>query len=160
MPLVSLDLDGTLAHYKGWQGHAVIGDPIPGALELVQALQRQGCKLVIHTCRMTLQVWDTDPWPMEQRKQRITQWLVEHGFGPIPIWDKPGKPLADVYLEDRAVVPVCSPHGWMYVAETLGQIDRVIKQGVVVPPEVSYDVNPAEEEQRDARGDQADGPGQ
>ena len=48
---IGIDLDGTLAHYDGWKGANVIGDPIPEVLARAKTVQAAGRKIKIFTAR-------------------------------------------------------------------------------------------------------------
>lgn len=96
-PTICIDLDGTLAEYHGWTGEfSPIGDPLPGAWEFCQELRRRGWRIIIHTCRGNV--------------VEVANWLIEHGIEHDGIncsaHNAPGssaKPIADVYLDDRAI---------------------------------------------------------
>lgn len=49
---IGVDLDATLAHYEGWKGVDVIGDPIPRMLERVKGWIAEGQKVKIMTARV------------------------------------------------------------------------------------------------------------
>lgn len=96
---ICVDFDGVLHDYKGWNG-GLLGDPIPGAAAALKVLKRMGHTIILHTTR---------------GEDEITPWLIRHGF----VWDhfnvnpedqqlaeptgNPGKPRADVYIDDRAM---------------------------------------------------------
>lgn len=120
MKTVAIDLDGTLAYYKGWNGeHTPIGRPLEGALELSNKLIEAGHKIIIHTTRVTpinnppKGDWSYTPgmgsindqqfeWSGYLEKQ-IRNWLNENEFNEdIEIWTNIGKPLADIYIDDKA----------------------------------------------------------
>ena len=48
---VGVDLDGTLAEYKGWKGIYHIGEPIPSIVAYVQELIESGIEVKIFTAR-------------------------------------------------------------------------------------------------------------
>ena len=39
---IGVDLDGTLAHYKGWKGRDHIGEPIPAMMQRVKQWLEEG----------------------------------------------------------------------------------------------------------------------
>lgn len=49
---IYVDLDGTLAHYDGWKGSTVIGDPIPLMVDRVKGWISQGKSVKIFTARI------------------------------------------------------------------------------------------------------------
>lgn len=95
-PTIAIDVDGVLADYsKGWQGVHIIGNPLPGAKEFLEQLRESGWKVVIFTTR---------------GNEQIKNWLDKHGLYYDEINDNsslrgenPGKPIATVYLDDRAI---------------------------------------------------------
>jgi len=106
---VCIDLDGVLAEYDGWKGHEHIGDPIPGAVQFVDAIL-DFADVVIHTSRCADDDGRKD-WTETRQAESVKlvhDWLCNHDFtGRISIWAKPGKPMASAYVDDRAVV--CRP---------------------------------------------------
>lgn len=49
---IALDFDGVIHDYSlGYTGHVPEGGPLPGALEFVQELLREGWSVYVHTCR-------------------------------------------------------------------------------------------------------------
>jgi len=49
--MIALDIDGTLLHYDGWKGPGVFGEPLPGAVEFVQALASRQAHFCYFTSR-------------------------------------------------------------------------------------------------------------
>jgi len=96
-PTICIDLDGTLAEYHGWDGEwTEIGEPLPGAWEFCRELRRLGWRIIIHTCRGDLEA--------------VRTWLDAHtiAYDGINCTEhnaegSSAKPIADVYLDDRAV---------------------------------------------------------
>jgi len=124
---VAVDFDGSLA----------TGEPPqyrPGALEALAALKAAGHRLILHSCRCN----PLDPGPtIEDEAARfyrsgevpprvIDQWRRFEGMRAFlqatgawalfdSIWQAPGKPLADVYVDDRG-----EPPDWARIAAELG----------------------------------------
>lgn len=71
---VGFDLDGTLAEYGGFKGHAFIGPPIPLMVDRLKALLARGIECRIFTARVS------DPDRREQAKvvEQIEAWCLEH----------------------------------------------------------------------------------
>ncbi len=93
-----VDFDGVLNNYKGWKGVGVFEEPVDGAAEGMQALKALGWFLIIHTTRI--------------ERDLMSQWLHVHNIpydrinempeGAQDNPPNPGKPPADVYIDDRA----------------------------------------------------------
>lgn len=85
---IGVDLDGTLAHYEGWQGPEHIGEPIPEMLERVKAWRAAGACVKVFTARCSI----------PEQIPPVVAWLEKHGlggleitnvkdFGMIELWD-------------------------------------------------------------------------
>lgn len=115
---VCVDLDGVLAHYNGWRGVAHIGDPLPGALELVKALAEK-YNVLIFTGRTNYQLnWGeladrTGAHEFNNDANRginqdeavciVEKWLRKNGFSPFcSVWPE-AKPMAVAFIDDHAV---------------------------------------------------------
>jgi len=94
---VCIDLDGTIAHYKEWQGEEIFGDPVEGVQAGLEKLRENGWKIIIYTTR--------------SNQTLIAGYLNQNSipfdyinFNP----DQPknaigGKPYADAYVDDRGI---------------------------------------------------------
>lgn len=49
---IGVDLDGTLAHYEGWQGELHIGEPIPAMVARIKDWLALGLEVRIFTARV------------------------------------------------------------------------------------------------------------
>lgn len=94
---VCIDIDGTICRHEGWKGEDYFGEIIPGAKEYITRLKYEGWTIIIHTGR--------------NDNEKIENFLRSNG---IPFdfintspnqkeLNRSGKPLAQVYLDDRAV---------------------------------------------------------
>jgi hypothetical protein len=97
MSSIALDFDGVLSEYTGWKGHsAPLDPPVEGAIQAIRDYQDGELEVVIYTSRAD------SPKSID----RIKQWLWAHGLehkrvDQIKITNL--KPLAVVYLDDRAI---------------------------------------------------------
>ena len=91
---VAIDFDGVLHSYvSGWQGVDVILDPpTAGALNFVEDLRNEGLSIVINSTRAN----------EDAGVQAMRSWLATFDFPELEIWTSRGKPLAGVYIDDRA----------------------------------------------------------
>ena len=95
---ICVDFDGVIADYsKGFQGRGVFGDPIPGAAVVLNALRSEGWKIIIFTTRSETNL--------------LRDYMVRHNIpydeinenSDNPPGTNKGKPIAEVYLDDRAI---------------------------------------------------------
>jgi len=109
---VCVDLDGVIAKRGGgYTGQLHIGDPIDGAREFLQALS-VNAKIIIYTARFgklgeqskNSQTTDRESTELHDT---ISAWLDEHHLHYDTIWKGFGKPIANAYVDDRAVS--CQP---------------------------------------------------
>ena len=92
---VAFDFDGVLAQYDGWKGWQHYGEPVDGIKKIVNQLKMDwGCKIIIYTTR---------------GNSEMAEWCKKHGIlytyinsNPDIQGNNPGKPIADVYVDDRA----------------------------------------------------------
>lgn len=92
---IGVDLDGTLAHYEGWLGISVIGEPIPAMIARVKAWLADGVKVKIFTARVCS---FGDPELDDEARGAIQEWCRLHvgevlevtnvkDFAMIELWD-------------------------------------------------------------------------
>ena len=88
MKTVCLDFDGVLNNYNGWKGKEYLGEPKQGIKVFLDELNKEFDRIIIFTTRDRL---------------AVAVWLKKHGLSyyNIIIYDK--KPLANVYIDDRAI---------------------------------------------------------
>ena len=84
--IVSIDFDGVLSQYNGWEGEDITGKPIKGAKEFILRLIESGYKPVVFTTR---------------NPELISNWLDEFGFPDIEVTNTKYPSL--VYIDDRCV---------------------------------------------------------
>ena len=80
------DFDGVLNLYSGTFNPDEMPAPRPGAKEFVDTMTIIGYKVIVHTTRP---------------RNLVVPWLQKHGFGDVEYSET--KPVATVYLDDRAV---------------------------------------------------------
>lgn len=85
--VVMIDIDGTLCP-EGHPARRPLQEPLPGAVEAVNAYVDAGHTVVIWTARG----WD--------EYLQTKRWLDEHGFRYAQLIN--GKPIAHVFIDDRA----------------------------------------------------------
>lgn len=95
---IAVDFDGVIADYsQGFQGRDTFGEPLPHAGEGTSALKAAGWKVVIFTTRS-----DT-PELRRYLKDNAIAYDEINTNSDQPEGANPGKPIADVYLDDRAI---------------------------------------------------------
>ncbi len=106
---VCMDLDGVLAQYDGWKGIDHIGPPVDGSLEFAKSVA-EIAEIVIFTSRCSAKTRDLDTGSglsAGQMRIRVVDWLEKHGFPYSDVYVGQGKPLADAFIDDRAIT--CRP---------------------------------------------------
>ena len=97
---VAIDFDGVLHRYSdGWKDGQIYDEPVDGSREALQAMKDQGWKIYIFSTR------SNKLYHKEQEKaqdQAMKTWLDQHGIPYDRIWNF-GKPMADLYIDDRAL---------------------------------------------------------
>ncbi len=89
---VCLDFDGVIHSYRrGWTGLVPEDPPEPGAKEFIQMLINRGAKVVVCSARCGA----------EEGCRATVEWLEKHDFPPVKV--SHGKPIADYYVDDRAI---------------------------------------------------------
>lgn len=96
-PVLVVDFDGTIAQWAP-SGYPDIGKPVTGAQRFLRLLSGEGWKIVINSCRTG-----------ERHEATMRRWLEDNEVPFDEInhnsdhpWAR-GKPVGDVYLDDRGV---------------------------------------------------------
>lgn len=115
--IIAVDFDGTIVEHK----FPDVGDPLPGAIDTLRALQNAGHRLILFTCRedemdSTGRKYLTEAVDFCKRQGinfvSANQTLTEDDFRPMG----GRKVYADVYVDDRNVGGFI---GWEKIRETL-----------------------------------------
>ena len=93
---IGVDLDGTLAHYDGWQGVSHIGAPIPAMVERVQRWLEEGREIRIFTARVS------HPDQVNAATGAIRAWCSDHIGVVLPITNVKDYAMIELW-DDRAV---------------------------------------------------------
>lgn len=115
-PTIAIDLDGTICGYEGWQGPEHFGTVREGCVEALAELHDAGWRIIIHTTRgntnAVAEFLTAEDVPFDYINQNPDQ----------PKDANPGKPIADVYVDDRAI---SAQQPWPEIlAEVLGDKGR------------------------------------
>jgi hypothetical protein len=97
VPTIAVDFDKVLFTHESWQGHYHYGEPLPGAKEALTELQNMGFKIMIWTTRD-----QADIIAEACRKYDIPFDFINNNPNQPPEIN-PSKPVADYYIDDRAV---------------------------------------------------------
>jgi hypothetical protein len=93
---IGVDLDGTLAHYEGWN-KGKIGAPIQPMVDRVKKWRSEGREVRIFTARVTDNGRD-----LEAIRADIEQWCYEHIGEVLPITNIKDFAMIELW-DDRAV---------------------------------------------------------
>ena len=99
---IVIDLDGTICEIKkAGQSYTELL-PLPGAVERIHALKATNHYVIISTAR-NMQTCESNLGKVMKNVGRITlEWLERYGIEYDEIYF--GKPNAEVYIDDRAIV--------------------------------------------------------
>lgn len=111
---IGVDLDGTLAHYEGWQGAQHIGAPLAPMVDRVKCWLAAGKTVKIFTARMHGHGMPIIGGGIEDAKTPIEEWCRQHigqalevtnvkDFGMIELWDDRA-----IQVESNTGIPVAS----------------------------------------------------
>jgi hypothetical protein len=121
----AVDLDGTLAAWDGAYHPEKIGAPLPGAKEFLTELMSRG-EVIIHSCRCSEGHQNKLKAAAGIRALRL--WMEEHELPYTHIWtgEDGSKPVADAYIDDRAVPCLYEQNGRSAYKAALLRIDQVL----------------------------------
>ena len=92
MLTIAVDFDGVIHTYeKGYHDGTIYGGVIPGTIEALTALMQRGAEIVIHTAR---DLHDLN---------NVRGWLLANDVPFTRIHEGRGKPIATIYIDDRAL---------------------------------------------------------
>jgi hypothetical protein len=97
--VIAVDVDGTLAQYKHWEGYTVIGFPNESVVDEVRKEHAAGTHVIIHTCRVIA----LDGQVIPEAVEALRRWLANCSIPYHEIWLGTGKPYANEYWDDKAV---------------------------------------------------------
>lgn len=93
-----IDFDGVIAQYDTWKGKGKFGDPVPGVKKFLTDLIMESWIIIIHTTRSEeyaiRDYLEKHEIPFHYFNQNPENFLLDCSSK---------KPLADVYLDDRAL---------------------------------------------------------
>lgn len=93
--VIAFDFDGVIASYDGFVSKENIKEPNLEVIRAMKLLQEKGCKVLIHSTRGD-----------EFLRKYCEQFSVPFDYinhRPDKEGDNPGKPVAFVYIDDRAI---------------------------------------------------------
>lgn len=103
LPLVlAVDFDGVIHdHHWGWHDGTIYGKPVPGVAESLKWLIDCGCEVVINSVRVHSRIVRGES--QSGQLVEMQNWLVCNDIPYTRIHVGVGKPIAHVYIDDRAV---------------------------------------------------------
>lgn len=113
---IVIDLDGTICHIKKPEQSYSEVTPIPGTIEKLKTLKKEGHYIIIFTARH-MKTCDGNTGKILARVGKITlDWLHKHDVPYDEIYF--GKPHGDIYIDDLAMKFV----NWELVHQTISEI--------------------------------------
>ncbi len=98
---VCLDLDGTICYNKQINQKYEDVLPIEGAVEKIRQWKKDGHEIIIYTARNMATCNNSLGKIIKNQSSIITDWLNYYGIPFDELWF--GKPLADIYIDDKAL---------------------------------------------------------
>ena len=100
MKTIAIDFDGVIASYKGYQGYGKFGPPVDqiGIIATLKYLKKTGWRIVIYTSRS-----ETGHIAEYLKSNEIPYDFINYNPSNAEFNCSPCKPVADVYLDDRAI---------------------------------------------------------
>lgn len=99
-PVLAVDFDGVAAQYNGWKGEDHLGRPMPGLERFLEEVIKQGWNIILHSCRPA---WRLQKWAEQYGLARYFVGYNENPYFNNHPQEKSCKPVATMYLDDRAV---------------------------------------------------------
>ncbi|MFM7910893.1 MAG: hypothetical protein ACKO9W_01840, partial [Bacteroidota bacterium] len=97
---VAIDFDGVLHQYsEGWKDGQIYDEPVEGSRQALQAMKDMGWKIYIFSTRSN-KLYHKDQ--EKAQDQAMKTWLEHQEIPYDRLWNF-GKPMADVYIDDRAL---------------------------------------------------------
>lgn len=107
---ICVDFDGVIAQYDGFKGNDIFGDPIDGVQSAMEVLKKKGFTIIIFTTRTA-----SSKLKKYLNDNHITYDYINENPDQ-PKGSNSGKPIADIYLDDRAI---CFKGNWKYALESI-----------------------------------------
>jgi capsule biosynthesis phosphatase len=109
---ICLDVDGTLCELKSLRDDYAAVRPLPHAAESIRQLRAAGHYIILATARHMKTCGANVGLVVARQGQTLIEWLHRHGIEYDELWF--GKPYADLYLDDNAMV---FPGNWHAIGE-------------------------------------------
>jgi capsule biosynthesis phosphatase len=115
---ICIDFDGTINY---WQ-YPEVGKPQPKVIEALKSIKKMGYKIIISSCRTNLQL---NPKTYEEQVKIIEDYLNKNDI-PYDEIDtgRNGKPIAEIYIDDRAIYFDENNGGWDAVLWEVAKRDK------------------------------------
>lgn len=107
---ICVDFDGVIAQYDEFKGNDIFGDPIDGVQSAMEVLKKKGFTIIIFTTRTA-----SSKLKKYLNDNHITYDYINENPDQ-PKGSNSGKPIADIYLDDRAI---CFKGNWKYALESI-----------------------------------------
>jgi capsule biosynthesis phosphatase len=108
---IAIDLDGTICPIKESEQSYADLKPLPGAVESIRELRREGHYVIIQTARNMATCQSNLGKVMKNVGKMTLDWLEKYGVEYDEIYF--GKPNAEIYIDDRAMRFEC----WEIITE-------------------------------------------
>jgi adenylylsulfate kinase len=107
---ICVDFDGVIAEYEGYEGDDKFGEPVDGVQNALKVLKEHNYTIIVFTTRK-----NTAALRKYLKENDITYDYINENPDQ-PKNSNSGKPVADVYLDDRAV---CFHGNWKWALQDI-----------------------------------------
>ncbi len=118
---ICIDLDGTICETKTNKQTYLDVKPKKNAVKVISKLKKEGHEIIIYTARHMKSCDNNVGKVIAKQGYNLFKWLDKHKIPYDEIWF--GKPLADVYIDDKAE----KFNTWDQISKKYSKIKKGIK---------------------------------
>jgi len=125
--IIAIDLDGVIFDFEWdkWKADKLnyFGNLIPGAREAISELKNKGNEIIIYTSRLNSYPLPSSEFQTPSIYERVAAVEGALNRAEIPfdlLWCKIGKPVADIYIDDRGI----RFQSWKETMEKIREIEK------------------------------------
>lgn len=117
---IAVDFDGVIHRYsKDWRDGTIYDPPMPGCREALEKLIEEGHEIIVYTTRIFCRDGRVDEGKLEE----LVNWMDAHEIPFDQVHTAAGKPIAHVYVDDRAVRFTNWKITWLFASLAIPLLD-------------------------------------